>query len=63
MSNPRKYATYADFEKEEYLCVKSFYENLEDIADEGIFNPEDDEEGGERRHAGKSASYAAELEF
>lgn len=63
MSNPRKYATYADFEKEEYLCVKSFYENLEDIADEGIFTAEDEEREGERRVTSRSSGYAAELEF
>ena len=38
MKSMKRCASYADFEKEEYLRVKSFYENLEDIMDEELFS-------------------------
>ncbi len=38
MSNPKKkYSSYAEFEKEEYLRVKSFYENLEELMDDELY--------------------------
>ena len=60
MKAPKKYASYEEFEREEYLSVKSFYANLEDIADEGIFTAEQEDE---RDRDGRGADRAAELEF
>lgn len=37
----KKYSSYEDFEREEYLRVKTFYENLEDIMDEELFSDYD----------------------
>ncbi len=42
MSKPKRYASFADFEREEYLRVKSFYKNLEDIMEEEFFAHCDD---------------------
>lgn len=42
MSKPQKYASYADFEKDEYLRVKTFYEDLEDIMDDDAFSNYDE---------------------
>ncbi|RJO66775.1 MAG: hypothetical protein C4523_11505 [Myxococcales bacterium] len=42
MRNFKRYASYEDFEREEYMRVKSFYENLEDIMDEELFSHCDD---------------------
>ncbi len=38
MRSERKYSSYADFERDEYLRVMSFYENLEDIMDDEFFS-------------------------
>ena len=42
MAAPRKYASYADFEKDEFLRVRTFYENLEDIMEEELFSHYDE---------------------
>lgn len=40
--NEKKYASYADFERDQYLRVMSFYENLEDIMDDNFFDTDND---------------------
>lgn len=57
-----KYASYEDFEREEYLSVRSFYSNLEEIADEGMFTAEEDEDDTFEREA-SARRYAVEMEL
>lgn len=42
MKKPRKYTTFEEFERDEYLRVKSFYENLEDLMEEDLFSHYED---------------------
>ena len=59
MHKQKTYASYADFEKDEYMRVKSFYENLEDIMDEEMFQHLDDSRS-RKRH---DSDTVEELEF
>ena len=61
MSKPRKYASYADFEKDEYLRVKSFYEDLEDIMNDDAFSSYD--EPGQKEKKLRDPDRVEELRF
>lgn len=57
MAVPKKYASWAEFERVEFLRVKSFYQNLQEIIDEGFFANEDDlyeNENGETKELFKN---------
>jgi hypothetical protein len=55
----KKYASYEDFERDEYLRVKTFYENLEDIMDDELFSDYDQPLNSE----GKTPKMIEELDF
>jgi|GEM_PF-6606585 len=61
MGKQHKYASYADFEKDEYLRVKTFYEDLEDIMDEDAFSSYD--ESKKKENQNRDSDVVEELRF